>query len=255
MIVYFSGTGNSRFCAEVLGRRLGDTVLDAAPYLRRGDGAALTSQRPWVFVCPTYAWKIPRVFADFLRRCRFTGQKQAYFVMTCGGEIGAAPEELEPLCASLGLRYRGVFPVRMADNYLIMFPAPKEQEIRRGLENARACMEQAARVIEAQKAAPAVSWGLLDRLKSGPVNQGMYRFYIKTKKFRVTDGCTGCGTCQRRCPLDNIRLVDGKPQWGQRCTHCMACLCGCPVEAIEYGKATVGKARYLCPDSAEETDG
>lgn len=183
MIVFFSGTGNSRYCADILGQRLSDTVVDAAPYLRRGEGAELASERPWVFVCPTYAWKIPRVFEGFLRNSRFSGHRQAYFVMTCGGEIGAAAAELEPLCTAMGLQYQGVFPVKMADNYLILFPSPKDEEIRRGLQNARVCMEQAARTIAAQTAAPAVSWGWLDRLKSGPVNQGMYRFYIKPKKI------------------------------------------------------------------------
>nr|WP_264291386.1 MULTISPECIES: hypothetical protein [unclassified Dorea] len=28
------------------------------------------------------------------------------------------------------------------------------------------------------------------------------------------------------------------------CTHCMACICYCPAEAIEYGKKSVGKPRY-----------
>ena len=37
-----------------------------------------------------------------------------------------------------------------------------------------------------------------------------------------------------RCPLNNIRLENGKPVWGKHCTHCMACICDCPKEAIEY---------------------
>ena len=37
-------------------------------------------------------------------------------------------------------------------------------------------------------------------------------------------------------PLNNIRLENGKPVWGKHCTHCMACICDCPKEAIEYGK-------------------
>lgn len=39
-------------------------------------------------------------------------------------------------------------------------------------------------------------------------------------------------------------LQNGKPVWGQDCTHCMACLCCCPAEAIEYGKMSLGKPRY-----------
>ncbi|MDU1855461.1 MAG: flavodoxin, partial [Clostridium baratii] len=28
------------------------------------------------------------------------------------------------------------------------------------------------------------------------------------------------------------------------CTHCMACICGCPVQAIEYKNKTKGRNRY-----------
>ena len=41
-----------------------------------------------------------------------------------------------------------------------------------------------------------------------------------------------------------ITLQTGKPVWGQDCTHCMACICYCPAEAIEYGKKSLGKPRY-----------
>ena len=44
--------------------------------------------------------------------------------------------------------------------------------------------------------------------------------------------------------MNNIRLQNGKPLWGGRCTHCMACIGYCPTEAIEYGKKSVGKPRY-----------
>ena len=47
--------------------------------------------------------------------------------------------------------------------------------------------------------------------------------------------------------MRNITLTDGKPKWGTACTHCMACICGCPVSAIEYGSKSRGKPRYQCP--------
>ena len=45
---------------------------------------------------------------------------------------------------------------------------------------------------------------------------------------------------------------DGKPVWGNDCTHCMACICKCPTEAIEYGKVSIGQNRYVCKADAEE---
>ncbi len=39
-------------------------------------------------------------------------------------------------------------------------------------------------------------------------------------------------------------IQNGKPVWGGNCAHCMACICRCGAEAIEYGKKSLGKPRY-----------
>ena len=93
---------------------------------------------------------------------------------------------------------------------------------------------------------------MVDKLKSGPVNAFFYRFVIKAGPFRSTSACVGCGKCAAVCVENNIRLRDGRPVWGDRCTHCMACICGCPAGAIEYGRASRGKPRYQCPEYREE---
>lgn len=247
MIVYFSGTGNSRYCAQCLAEHLNDTTLDAFSFLRDQIAAELASEKPWVFVCPTYAWQMPRVFADFIRAGRFSGSRDAYFVLTCGGETGNAVQSIAALCNEKGFSFKGLLPVVMPDNYLVLFPAPKPGEAEEKIAAALPVLQQAAQQIAAGETLSSPRAGILDKLKSGPVNQGMYRFFIKTKPFRTTDACMSCGKCASLCPLGNITLQDGRPVWGERCTHCMACLCGCPVGAIEYGKATDGKRRYQCP--------
>ena len=79
---------------------------------------------------------------------------------------------------------------------------------------------------------------------SGPVNPVFYRLFVKAAAFQASDACISCGQCAKRCPMNNITLVNGKPEWGGKCTHCMACICYCPAKAIEYGKKSVGKPRY-----------
>lgn len=248
MVVYFTGTGNSRYCAQALAEQLEDRCVDAFHYIRQGIGAELTSERPWVFVAPTYAWRVPKVFAEFIRSGHFSGSREAYFVLTCGGDTGAAWRELAALCKEKGLSYRGLLPVVMPDNYLVLFPSPQPDEIREKLMAAvPALTEAAGRILAGAELVPR-STGLLDRIKSGPVNWGMYRFLIRPKRFFATDACVGCGKCGEVCPLGNIRLERDRPAWGRRCTHCMACIDLCPVQAIEYGKASRGKQRYRCPE-------
>ena len=61
MIIYFSGTGNSRFAAEFLAKQLGDELLNAGQRIKSGEQDELHSVRPWVIVAPTYAWRtLPR---------------------------------------------------------------------------------------------------------------------------------------------------------------------------------------------------
>ena len=51
------------------------------------------------------------------------------------------------------------------------------------------------------------------------------------------------------CPIDAIELQNGKPVWVKKhCTQCLGCINRCPVQAIEYGKDTPGRRRYVHPD-------
>lgn len=247
MIVYFSGTGNSRFAAEYLAKQLNDELLDAGRRMKAGEKDTLHSDRPWVFVAPIYAWRMANVLSEYIRSAQLTGSKDAYFVLTCGGEIGNAGQYAAQLCEEISLNYKGVLEVVMPENYIAMFNAPGEEASRAIVAKAKPVLEQGGELIRQGKDLPAPKVGLLDKLKSGSINEGFYKFYVKADAFFATDACTGCGVCVEACPLNNIRLNDGKPGWGKHCTHCMACICGCPTEAIEYGKRSKGKPRYQCP--------
>ena len=107
MVVYFSATGNSRYCAQMLADRLGDSLTDAFHFIRDGIRPELTSTSPWVFVAPTYSWQMPRLFQEFIRNGGFSGSREAYFVITCGGEAGAADKSLKAICEEKGMAYRG----------------------------------------------------------------------------------------------------------------------------------------------------
>lgn len=248
MIFYLTGTGNSRWAARLLADHLQDTAEDAAPYLKSGLTPSLHSEKPWIFVCPTYGWQIPHVFADLLRSTGFDGSKKAYFILTCGGDIGAAGPRLQKLCGEIGLEYCGVLPLIMPENYVAMFPVPGEEEAQKIIDAAREPLLEAIALIAEEKPFPARRLSLTDQLKSGPVNWFFCRFCIKSSPFYTTAACNGCGRCAKMCFTNCIEIKDGRPHWGANCTHCMACICGCPQRAIEYGKKSQGKPRYRCEE-------
>ncbi len=248
MVVYFSGTGNSRYAAELIAGHTGDSVINSRDFIKNGIAAELISDRPWVFVAPVYAWRLPRVFESFISSGHFDGDRRAYFVLTCGSDIGAAWDHTDALCRKMGFEHMGTAPAIMPENYIAMFSAPSAEESARIMDAVRPELLALAKKIAASEMLPRPKSGFLGRFKSGAVNAGFYKFYISDKKFVSGDKCIACGKCAEVCPLGNIEIAEGKPKWKGNCTHCMACICCCPTEAVEYGRNTVGKRRYWCKD-------
>ena len=50
------------------------------------------------------------------------------------------------------------------------------------------------------------------------------------------ENCIGCGICEQVCPMENIRIVEGKALIGDECATCLACFHWCPQEAIYMSK-------------------
>lgn len=244
MILYYTGTGNSRYAALKIAESIGDEAIDLFEKLRTGDVSPLCSDKPWVIVTPTYAWRIPRIVKQWLDNAELQGSRDMYFVMTCGSEIGNAASYIEKWCAEKGFAFMGCAEVVMPENYIAMFDAPDKKEEAEIIVRANGSISSAAKVISENGHIPPKPVGLLDRIYSSAVNKVFYPMFVHAKKFYTTDACIGCGKCVSLCPTNNIRIENGKPIWEDNCTHCMACICRCPTEAVEYGNIAKGKRRY-----------
>ena len=244
MVLYFSGTGNSKYVAKRIADALGDTLLSMNERIKAGDASAVGCGERLVIVTPTYAWRIPRIVRDWLLKTDFPGAKRAWFVMTCGSEIGNAAGFNHELCQAKGLAYEGTVQIIMPENYIAMFNAPQADEARAIVAKAEPDIKRAIAAIAADQAVAPPRRSLIDRFMSSAVNPLFYPLFVKSSAFTVSSKCVGCGQCVSLCPMNNIALKNGKPSWGKDCTHCMACICYCPTEAIEYGKKSLGKPKY-----------
>ena len=244
MILYFSGTGNSNYVAKRIADALGDEIVNLNDRIKASDTSSVETGERVIIVTPTYAWRIPRVVRDWLRKTELRGAKQAWFVMTCGSEIGNADKYNRDLCAEKAISCMGTAQIVMPENYIAMFSAPQADEAREIVAQAEPSIDRAIAAIQANQPFAPTRNKLYDRFMSGPVNPIFYKFFVKADAFTVSDACIGCGQCAKRCPMNNVTLKDGKPSWGKNCTHCMACICYCPVSVIEYGKKSVGQPRY-----------
>lgn len=249
MILYFSGTGNSRYAALRLGELTGEPVNSINQCLKEGAAIGLHSKNHYVVVSPVYAWRLPRVVERFIRQASFSGNTGIYFVLTCGDDVGNAAKYARRLCAKKGLRFCGLEPLVMPENYITMYQAPGREEAEQMIRRAEPELERFAGLIREGKPFPGPKVTLGGRVKSSLVNRLFYPLYVNARGYYATEACVGCGRCVKLCPLNNIRLENGRPVWGRKCTQCMACICGCPVRAVEYGKRTQGKERYYLTEN------
>ena len=239
MIFYFSGTGNSAWVARQLSRLTGDQAYDITALTELPD---VQGEKQMGFVFPVYAWGVPEVMAAFAKKLK-KSQAFAFGVCTCGSDAGLAMKRFAS-CYPLDSSYS----LAMPNNYIIGSDTDDEKEIHRKLDAARAELQRMAREISQQERVYRVHEGTLAGIKSGFVNFGFNRFARSARSFFATDACNGCGLCARHCPASAISLREGKPAWAAQCYQCMRCINACPQQAIQYGKATVGRRRYTIQD-------
>lgn len=246
MILFFTGTGNSRYIAEKIAKKTCDDMICINERIKQNDASSIRVSGDLIIVTPTYAWRIPNLVKEWLLQMSFIDVERVWFVMNCGDSIGKADRYNRELCMKKDWKYMGTIQIIMPENYIAMFPVPDEKEAEKIIAAADVTIEEAISCIQLAKRFPERKNHLWDGLLSGLVNQLFYPLFVKATPFYAKDYCIGCGKCASLCPLNNIQLEKGKPVWGNECTHCMACICCCPEEAIEYGKKSEGKVRYHC---------
>ncbi len=246
MILYFSGTGNSKYIAQEIGTITGDQVISINERLKKGNMEQLQSDAPFVFVCPTYASRIPRIVKDYITKVIFSGSTNVYFILTCRAQTFNAVHYVNNLCQKKGLDLLGFAEVVMPQNYVALFNVSGKEEADATIAKAETKITQLAMNIRNKLTLPVFNetGGIKGQISSGIINSIFYKFIIHADGFHATEKCIHCEKCAKLCPLNNINIVNGTPVWGDRCTHCMACICRCPNEAIEYKDKTRGKTRY-----------
>lgn len=243
MVLYFTGTGNSRYIAQRIADKLQDELISINDRIKANDKQEIKAQKRIVIITPTYAWRIPRTVKEWLTKTEISGAKQVWFVMNCGAQIGNASKYNKKLCEEKDLAYMGTAQIIMPENYIAMFGVPNAEQARKIVKNAETDIDNAAAVIADNRKLTSPQ-KFIYKFMSGPLNVVYYPFCVKARAFTVSDACIGCGKCAKLCPLNNITIDNKKPVWGKNCTHCMACISYCPTKAIEYGKKSIGKPRY-----------
>lgn len=252
MIFYFSGTGNSYAAAKILAEELGESLQDIGAAMRKKEWQyTLQAGERLGFVFPVYAWAPPQVVMDFVKKCSLTYPEQPYTfaVCTCGGAAGNAMERFEIALEEGGLSLNSGFSLIMPNNCVTLFEVDSPEEEAQKLAEAEQTLRHITRAIQLGKTDFfRIRRGKHADLMTTFVSPFQKGFGSRTKPFYVTGDCIGCGLCETICTSGCIQMAGSRPIWmADHCNMCLACLNRCPARAIQYGKKTETRGRYVHP--------
>lgn len=247
MLYFFSGTGNSKQVAQKLAAILNTQAIDichtaAALEALKNENEAVG----WVF--PVYAWGIPKVVDEFIKKLpTINAQTYTYAVMTCGDDVGYTDRILERALQAKGWQLHAAFSVQMRNTYVCLpgFDIDSVEVESKKTTAAHKQIEQIADFIKNKSATTKLTRGSMAWLKTYVLRPAFNALLTTDRHFWVnTNLCTGCGLCAKQCPLGNMELDHTQhPRWKGHCTGCLRCYHICPKHAIEYGKFTRKKGQ------------
>lgn len=253
MIIYFSGTGNTRYCAEMLGRFLNETPTElSVPMLRQPSAANIvTNDKRIIFMFPTYSWGIPPVVKRLITNAHisFPADAMVWMVTTCGDDCGLIAAEWQAVMKNVGLRAAASFSVQMPNTYVNMkgFDTDSEELANAKVLAAEARLKDIAeRISRGMPCEDDVLEGKYAWIKTNIIRPAFDRLCMSPRKFEVdSQKCTACGLCIRSCPMENIAPSQGGcPAWGPHCAMCLRCYHICPSHAIGYDGQTENKGQH-----------
>ena len=248
MILYFTGTGNSKFVAVCLAQALEDTVASMNAVMGRGEALSVYSEKPYVIVAPIHAWRYPAAVEQLLREADLQGSREVYCIAAMGENSGNADKALSKLFGAKGMTFKGFCGVVMPNNYIAGWDVDSPEEVRQMLTDGVTKTRQLAEKIKAGETLRKDDKTPMAGLMSGIVNYGFRNFMLKGQLFTVSDACVGCGVCMKACPVGNITVMDGKAVFGENCMGCYSCIHRCPARAINIKDKTENRGRYVCPE-------
>lgn len=246
-IHWFSGTGGTRWAAELLANGLrgkGEICLmeDMGKALYESDDQPVNGERldieREIFMYPVHAFDAPSVVYAYLDKLPVCVQNKtacAVLSVSGGGEIWP-----NTACRTRVVRRLNEKDYRVCYEEMLVLPPnvfiQTETDLNTYLFDALPrkishIVHDLQEGVSKRSKAP-MTTGLLLHLADLEKNYAQKGY----AHFAVTDKCKRCGWCSSACPVKNIQVLDGFPKFSDHCQLCLKCIYGCPHRAITAPK-------------------
>ena len=247
MIFYYSGCGNSRFIAQSIAEAFNEKLV-FIPEAQRNNNFEynLSEDEMLGFVYPIYSWRPPHLVDEFVNQLIIKGKPSyVWTAVTCGDNVGETESIFRKELKDRGLELDAAFCFKMPNTYvnMMVMSVDEEEVAARKIAEAKEKLPKVIEIIKAKTAFSDMIKGGLPRFKSNVIGKSFYK-WASDKPFFANENCISCGLCVKVCPVQNITLENGRPQWHGNCNTCDACYHHCPKNAIQYGTKTRGKGQY-----------
>ncbi len=250
--VWFSGTGNTKFCVNKFLEECG-CGKNSFSIEENGTLEQIKKSQKIVIGYPVQYSNIPKILRDYIVNNRYVWKgKNIFIIATMGLFSGDGAGISARLLKNYGAVIVGGLHLKMPDSIC------DERALKRSFEHNKRIVVKATEKI----------CKCVDNIKNGkPPQEGLgvvyhwaglfgQRLYFWGKTQKYTDKlkinslkCIGCGLCERLCPMGNIAVKNGIAVSGDKCTMCYRCISKCPEQVITLlGKKVIEQndvSRYL----------
>lgn len=237
-IYYFSGTGNSLSIAKDLGslfKNIGP--ISIAALMRKSDEIKIEGDVIG-FVFPVYFAGVPVFIEEFLERVVFGKINYLFAVTNGGGAFCRTLKIFNKLLERKNKTLNAGFTIGMPGVHPKVAHFIKKSDQEFFDEKTRRIKEISEIILQKKDHALEANLGLLGFLLSYIFFKPIYKESKKHNLDRpcwINGTCKQCGTCEKICPVANIKLGPSGPEWLGKCVNCARCYHFCPNEAIELG--------------------